>query len=138
VDKIEVAVDKVKTAPGPVPVVSVGGGSVILPETLKGAAAVYRPEHYEVANAIGAAIARVSGQVERIAVLDQTGREQTLAGAVELAKAEAVKAGANPETLSVVDIEDIPMAYLPGNAVNIRVKVAGDLHGQENGDSRGE
>lgn len=40
---------------------------------------------------------------------------------------EAIKAGADPESLVIVDIEDVPLAYLPGNATRIRVKAAGAL-----------
>ncbi|MFE4810567.1 hypothetical protein ACFQ9Y_05295 [Peribacillus simplex] len=38
-----------------------------------------------------------------------------------------ISAGADPETLVIVDIEDVPLAYMPGNATRIRVKAAGDL-----------
>jgi hypothetical protein len=27
----------------------------------------------------------------------------------------------------VVDVEDVPLAYLPGNATRVRVRVVGDL-----------
>jgi hypothetical protein len=40
---------------------------------------------------------------------------------------EAIKAGANPDTIEIVNVEEIPLAYLPGNAVRIRVKAAGYL-----------
>ncbi|WP_185151533.1 hypothetical protein [Peribacillus simplex] len=39
----------------------------------------------------------------------------------------SISAGADPETLVIVDIEDVPLAYMPGNATRIRVKAAGDL-----------
>jgi hypothetical protein len=39
-----------------------------------------------------------------------------------------VAAGARAETIEVVDVEDVPLAYLPGNATRVRVKVVGDLH----------
>jgi hypothetical protein len=35
---------------------------------------------------------------------------------------EAVKAGAEPSTVQVVEVEDVPLAYLPGNATRIRVR----------------
>jgi N-methylhydantoinase A/oxoprolinase/acetone carboxylase beta subunit len=116
-----------KTSADPVPVILVGGGSILLPDKLKGASEVIRPKHFGVANAIGAAIAQVSGQVERVFSLDELGREKTLELAKKMAIDEAIKAGANPETIEIVDMEDVPLAYLPGNASRVRVKAAGVL-----------
>ena len=42
-----------------VPVIVVGGGAVLCADALPGASAVHRPEHADVANAIGAAIPQV-------------------------------------------------------------------------------
>ena len=28
----------------------------------------------------------------------------------------------------IVDVEDVPLAYLPGNATRVRVKAVGELH----------
>ncbi|MFJ7724771.1 ROK family protein [Neobacillus sp. NPDC097160] len=127
VELVEDAIDKMKTSAGPVPVILVGGGSVLLPEHLNGASEVIRPEHSGVANAIGSAISQVSGQVEKIYVLDEIGRDNALEAAKSQAMSEAIQAGADPETLVIVDVEDVPLAYLPGNATRIRVKAAGDL-----------
>ena len=46
-----------------------------------------------------------------------------------MAEAKAVQAGADPETLQVVDVEDLPLAYLPGNSLRTRVRVVGDIAG---------
>ncbi|MBD7936418.1 hydantoinase/oxoprolinase family protein [Cytobacillus sp. Sa5YUA1] len=127
VEMVEEAIDRMKTSADPVPVILVGGGSILLPETLKGASHVIRPNHSGVANAIGSAIAQVSGQVEKIFVLDKIGRAAALQSAKEQAIKEAVQAGAEPSSIEIVDIEDVPLAYLPGNATRVRVKAAGDL-----------
>ncbi|MDY7222443.1 hydantoinase/oxoprolinase family protein [Halalkalibacterium halodurans] len=127
VEMVEMAVDQMKTSSGDAPVILVGGGSILLPDQLRGASEVMKPEHLGVANAIGAAIAQVSGQIERVFSLDERGREQTLAYAKDLAREEAIKAGADPSDLTIVDVEDVPLAYLPGNATRIRVKAAGPL-----------
>ena len=34
--------------------------------------------------------------------------------------------GAEPATVTVVEIEDLPLAYLPGDARRVRVRVVGD------------
>lgn len=127
IEMVEEAIDKMKTSAEPVPVILVGGGSILLPDKLKGASQVIRPENSGVANAIGSAIAQISGQVERVFSLDELGREKTLELAKQIAIDEAVSAGADPSTVEIVDIEDVPLAYLPGNATRVRVKAAGNL-----------
>ena len=42
---------------------------------------------------------------------------------------QAITAGADPDTIELLDQEDVPLAYLPGNATRIRLKVVGDLNG---------
>lgn len=127
VESVEVAIDKMKTSAEPVPVILVGGGSILLPDKLEGASSVLKPENFGVANAIGSAIAQVSGQIERVFSLDELGREKTLELAKNIAKEEAVNAGADPDDITIVDLEDVPLAYLPGNATRIRVKATGSL-----------
>jgi len=127
VELVEEAIDKMKTSASPVPVILVGGGSVLLPEELNGASEVIRPVHSGVANAIGSAISQVSGQIENIYVLDEIGREKALEMAKSQAMSEAINAGADSDSLVIVDVEDVPLAYMPGNATRIRVKAAGAL-----------
>jgi N-methylhydantoinase A/oxoprolinase/acetone carboxylase beta subunit len=122
-------VDSLKTSAGPVPVIVVGGGSVLVPGQLEGASEVIRPPYAAVANAIGAAIAQVSGEVDRIVSLEGQTRESALAAARADACRAAIAAGADPATVSVVEVEEVPIAYLPSNAVRIRIKAVGDLRG---------
>lgn len=127
VEMVEDAIDKMKTSADPVPVILVGGGSILLPSELKGASEVICPENFGVANAIGSAISQISGQVERVFSLDELGRDKTMEAAKQIAIQEAISAGADPQTVEIVDLEDVPLAYLPGNATRIRVKAAGFL-----------
>ena len=123
----EETIDRMKTSADPVPVVLVGGGSVVIPSDLTGASEIFRPDHYDVANAIGAAIAQCSGEVERIFSLEEYTRAEALDLARQMAKDEAVRAGADPASVEIVDVHEVPLAYLPGNATRIRVRAAGDL-----------
>lgn len=124
---IETGVDRVKTSAADVPVVLVGGGSILVGRHVAGATKIIRPEHAAVANAIGAAIAQVGGEVDRVYSLADKPRDEVLAEAKAEAGNKAVEAGARADTLEVVDIEEVPLAYLPSNAVRIRVKAVGDL-----------
>ena len=120
-------VDRMKTSPDPIPVVVVGGGSVLLGDALPGASHLVRPDHFAVANAIGAAIAQVGGEVERVFSLDQLTRDAALDQAKSEAVDKAVAAGATAPSVRIVDVEDVPLPYIPGNATRIKVKAVGDL-----------
>ncbi|MFB0558145.1 MAG: hydantoinase/oxoprolinase N-terminal domain-containing protein [Candidatus Bathyarchaeia archaeon] len=131
VETLEESIDKIKTEPGPMPVVLVGGGGLLIPQerygSIKGVSKVTRPPNYQYANALGAAIAQISGQIDKIYSLENTSREQVLKTARKAAVERAVNAGANSDTVEVVEIDEIALPYLPGNAVRIRVKAAGSL-----------
>jgi N-methylhydantoinase A/oxoprolinase/acetone carboxylase beta subunit len=116
-----------RTSAEPVPVVIVGGGSVLIPDALPGFAEVHRPDHFAVANAIGAAIAQVGGEVDRIFAIGRQSRDEVLDQAKAEAMDQAVAAGARPGSVQIVEVEEVPIAYLPGNAVRVRVKAVGDL-----------
>jgi N-methylhydantoinase A/oxoprolinase/acetone carboxylase beta subunit len=121
-------VERMRTSAEPLPVVAVGGGSVLMPEKLAGSSAVHLPEHYAVANAIGAAIAQIGGEVDRVFTVAPGQREVVLDDAKQEAVERAVAAGATPGSVHIVDVDEVPLAYLPGNATRIRVKAVGDLH----------
>lgn len=121
------AVDRMKTHAGDLPLIAVGGGAFLVPDDLPGISRVIRPERAAVANAIGAALAQVSGEVEIIYDRDQTSRAEALKKATDQATAKATAAGATAATLRVFDIEEAPMSYLAKPAVCLRVKVIGDL-----------
>lgn len=124
---IENAVDRVKTSLSAVPVVLVGGGTILVGDQIRGASELIRPGHFAVANAIGAAIAQVGGETDRVFSLERLARSEALAEATQEATSKAIAAGADARTIQVVDVEEIPLSYLPSNAARIRVKVVGDL-----------
>jgi N-methylhydantoinase A/oxoprolinase/acetone carboxylase beta subunit len=120
-------VERMRTSPDPLPVVAVGGGSVLLPDDLPGAGELHRPEHFAVANAIGAAIAQVGGEVDRVYAIEPGRRDAVVDEARQEAVDRAVAAGADPAAVRVVDFDEVPLPYLPGNATRIRCKAVGDL-----------
>ncbi|MFC7330697.1 hydantoinase/oxoprolinase N-terminal domain-containing protein [Marinactinospora rubrisoli] len=123
------AIDRIKVTRGDMPLIAVGGGSVLIPDRVPGVTEVFRPAHYDVANAIGAAIGTVSGQVDRIFAVGYG--EQERIKAIETARQaavdNAVSAGADAGAVEIVEIDQIPLAYLREPAVRLRVKAAGPL-----------
>lgn len=122
-----VAVERMRTSAEPLPVIVVGGGSILLRDELKGQPVVI-PPHFGCANAVGAAMAQVSGEVDRVVRLDDVPRDEAIAQVRADAEKKAVEAGADPATLAVIDIEDVALAYIGGNATRLRVRVVGDLN----------
>jgi N-methylhydantoinase A/oxoprolinase/acetone carboxylase beta subunit len=121
----EEAIDRMKTEAGDVPLIAVGGGAFLIPEKLPGVSRVVHVEHGDCANAVGAAIAQVSGECDQI--FKDMSRRDAIASAQGIANDRAVAAGADRKTLSTIESEDMPLAYLPGNSVRVRVRVVGDV-----------
>jgi N-methylhydantoinase A/oxoprolinase/acetone carboxylase beta subunit len=126
-ERVSEAVDRMRTSPEPIPVVTVGGGSILLADELPIFGAVHRPENYAVANAIGASIAQVGGEIDKVYAIEPGRREQAIAEVRTEAIDKAIAAGAIPQSVSIIDFDEVPIPYLPGNATRIRVKAVGDL-----------
>lgn len=124
---LDEAVDRMKTAAGDLPVVLVGGGTVLVSRPIKGTSEMNVPENAGTANAIGAAIAQVGGEVEKVYSFEITGRDAAIAEAKKEATDKAIAAGADASTVEIVDIEEVPLAYLPGGSCRVRAKAVGDL-----------
>jgi N-methylhydantoinase A/oxoprolinase/acetone carboxylase beta subunit len=122
---IEEGVDRMKTDAGAAPLIAVGGGSFLVPPRLAGVSEVLNVPHQAVANAVGAAIAQVSGEVDQI--FQDLARDEAIARARRAAEDKAVAAGADRATINVVEVEDLPLAYLPGNSLRTRVRVVGEI-----------
>ncbi|WP_416067211.1 hydantoinase/oxoprolinase N-terminal domain-containing protein [Rhizobium sp. ZK1] len=118
-------VDRMKTSAADIPVVAVGGGAALVPNHLPGVSCVIKVENAGVANAIGAAMAQVSGEIDR--VFHDVDRAQAISRASELARHRAVSAGADEASLETLDVEDTPLSYIPGNPLRVRVRMIGDL-----------
>ncbi len=123
----EDCIDMMKVSNEDVDVILVGGGSIILREDLVGTKTCVKPAHFGVANAIGSAISKVSGTYEQLVDYDKVPREQALQIARDEASAAAVAAGAIPETVEIIEQEDVPLAYYAGHTSRVKVKAAGDL-----------
>lgn len=126
---LEESVDRMKPSRDALPAIVVGGGSILIRGTLEGLSEVVRPKHFSVANAIGAAIAQVGAEIDKIFSLEQLSREVILTQAKEQAIARAIEAGADPDTVEIVELHEVPLAYLPSKASRIRVKAVGELKG---------
>jgi N-methylhydantoinase A/oxoprolinase/acetone carboxylase beta subunit len=124
-DMVADSFDQMKISAEDVPLIAVGGGAFLIPDKIAGASDVLRVENAGVANALGAAMAQVSGEVDQ--VFSGLSRDEALAKAEDGARDAAVASGASRASLKTLEVEDIPIAYLPGGARRVRVRVIGDI-----------
>lgn len=122
-DMIERVIDKMKTSPADIPVLLVGGGSFILPKQIRGASEVWRPKFFQVANAIGAAIGKISAVAQKFGKVDE--KESIIKELKEQTFGKALANGALESTISVVDISSEELPYV--NLNRFEVKVIADV-----------
>lgn len=126
---LNLGIEKMKPSSDPLPVILVGGGAILVTEKLDTASEMLRPEHAGVANAIGAAIAQIGGETERLVSYDKITRDEAIKAVTADAKRLAVTAGADGSTIRVADVEETAISYMAGNTTRLRVKVVGDIGG---------
>ncbi|KAH9941327.1 hydantoinase/oxoprolinase [Epithele typhae] len=124
---LEGIIDKMKTSPEDITVLLVGGGSIISPDELAGVSQIIRPPFFGVANAVGAAMAKVAGEVDTIEILAGRDIHTVIEGIKARAIQKAVAAGADPASTRIVELANIPVQYVVNQATRIMVKAAGDL-----------
>lgn len=107
--KLERIIDTMKTSPADIDVVLVGGGAILAPGELRGARNVLKPQWSQVANAIGAAMARVSAVVDTIRSTETRTEHQLLEEIRKEAVEKTVAAGAAKETIEIVEEEVLPL-----------------------------
>jgi N-methylhydantoinase A/oxoprolinase/acetone carboxylase beta subunit/DUF917 family protein len=111
---LESAVDKMKICPEDIKILAVGGGSFIVPDNLDGASEVIQPEYYSVANAIGAAMGKISSEVHCIKQLNGMTKEEVLEELKLEARIKAIEKGALETTIEVVYVSNDPVPYVDG------------------------
>lgn len=124
---LEDGVDRMKTSSDQTSLIVVGGGSFLVGETFKGIQQIVSPPYAAVANAVGAAMSKVGAQIERIVNYDEVSRDAALAEMKQELAERLSGAGGDPETLDIVDIEDVKLSYLPGSTTQTRIRAVAEL-----------
>ncbi|CAF4294392.1 unnamed protein product [Rotaria sp. Silwood2] len=122
INTISRGIDRMKTNQEPIPVILCGGGSILIsPEqTFDGVTQMIRPPHFAVCNAVGAALCQVSATIESIVDLvpssidDGMQRKREIDRLTLQVQQQCERNGAHPNTVHLVDIEQVPLAYYPG------------------------
>ncbi|KAI5456584.1 hypothetical protein BGZ63DRAFT_434639 [Mariannaea sp. PMI_226] len=115
----------------PVHVLLVGGGAMLITDDdeLEGVDRCIRPiHHHGAANAVGAAIAKVSGDVDIVEIPTQERDEKQLVNAAQQwAINLAVQKGAAPGDVKIVEVNRMPLPYTYNGAIRIQVRAVGRL-----------
>ncbi|KAK7683209.1 hypothetical protein QCA50_013882 [Cerrena zonata] len=125
--QLERIIDRMKTSPEDITLLLVGGGSIIAPAELTGVRESIRPPFFSVANAVGAAMAKVAGEVDTIEFLQNRSLDSVMEDIKQLAIDKCIRSGANPSTVRIVEIVNLPVQYVTNQATRIIVKAAGEL-----------
>lgn len=125
--KLERVIDRMRTSPDPLPVLLVGGGSFIAPSELRGASNVLRPPYYQVANAIGAAMGKLSALAHTIEVLNSIDEKDGVIDKITKKVTEEIVAkGALESSILIVDLSYDPVPYVD-RTYSFQIKVVGDI-----------
>ncbi|KAJ5727380.1 hypothetical protein N7493_005200 [Penicillium malachiteum] len=126
--KIEELVDRTKIQKGDVDVLIVGGGAPIIrtDEPLAGVRMVRTVNGGEVANAVGAAISRVSGVIDTVVDTSNRTIKEAREDVIELAIEKAAANGAKRDSIQIVEITMLPIQYVDAKARMV-IRAAGEL-----------
>ena len=100
-----------------------------MPTSLRGISSLRRLPHHDCANAVGAAVAQISGEIDTIVDVSlrtvKDCQNEAEASAIQC----AIDAGATKETVSIIQSEVLPITYIT-NRCRIIVKAAGEWGGE--------
>ncbi|RFU82036.1 hypothetical protein TARUN_115 [Trichoderma arundinaceum] len=125
--KLERVIDQMKVSSAPVHVLLVGGGALLVTEDLAGVDKCIHPIHQGAANAVGAAIAKVSGEVDTVEILEGKKEKDVLDAACARAIDQAIQKGASPDDVRIVEINKMPLQYMSQVTIRIQVRAVGKL-----------
>jgi N-methylhydantoinase A/oxoprolinase/acetone carboxylase beta subunit len=107
--KLERIIDTMKTSPEDLPVILVGGGAIVAPNSLGGTSKVFKPALAHVANAIGAATARISVVEDTIMSTEETPARELLEQVKASALEKTAAAGAKSSSIEIVEVQTLPL-----------------------------
>jgi hypothetical protein len=124
---LEKAIEDMKVSAAPVTALLVGGGSVIVMDDLEGVEECISPPHHDSANAVGAAIGKIAGDIDIIEIMAGRDEKTVFQAAEEMAISAAIAKGADPEDVKIAQFDKIPLQYVTNKATRIVVKAVGKL-----------
>ena len=124
---LEDVIEGMKVSSLPIIAIMCGGGSVLQMDDLAGVSQCITPPHYDSANAVGAAIAKVAGELDVIEILAGRDEQQVMEEAKRKAIEIAVERGADKDDVHIAEIEKMPLQYAANKATRIKIRAVGKL-----------
>lgn len=124
---LEDGIDRMKTSRDPITVLAVGGGNFLIPEVLTGVREIIRAPHAQVANAVGAAISQVGAQLDLVINYDHESRPAAMERMRGELNEQLLAAGGTPNTVEIVEVDEVFLSYLPGRTAQVRMRAVADL-----------
>ncbi|KAJ4248732.1 hypothetical protein NW762_012570 [Fusarium torreyae] len=124
---LESVVEQMKVSSAPVHVLLVGGGALLVTEDLDGVDKCIVPIHQGAANAVGAAIAKVSGEIDTVEIPEGRSEKAVVDAACAKAIDLAISKGAAKNDVKIVEVNKMPLQYMPNGAIRIQVRAVGHL-----------
>ncbi|KXH68070.1 hydantoinase [Colletotrichum salicis] len=124
---LEGVIEQMKVSAAPVHVLLVGGGALLVTDDLDEVEKCIQPINQGAANAVGAAIGKVSGEVDIIEILEGRDEKAVVAATCQKAIELAIQKGAAAEDVVVVKVNKMPLQYVENGAMRIQVRAVGKL-----------
>ncbi|KAH7346980.1 hypothetical protein BKA66DRAFT_505601 [Pyrenochaeta sp. MPI-SDFR-AT-0127] len=124
---LEGVIERMKVSSAPVHVLLVGGGALLVTEKLNGVDKCIQPIHQGAANAVGAAIAKVSGEIDIVEIPGSRSEKEVIDAACQKAIDLAVQKGASRDDVQIFEINKMPLQYMPNGAMRIQIRAVGQL-----------
>lgn len=119
------ALENVRRRNAPVGLLVIGEAAERAGDHLENLGEVIFPKHGAVAHAVGLLVAPAGGEADRICANRPGVRATTMEAARGEAVARAIHAGAHPDRVEIVEVQEIPLTYLLEPAIRIRARAAG-------------
>lgn len=120
-------IDEMKVSTAPVHAILVGGGAILVPDHIPGVDKCIKPIHQGAANAIGAAIGKISGEIDVIEILDGKDEAAVIAAAQQRAIDLATAKGADPADVKIVEVNKMPLQYMSRATIRLQVRAVGKV-----------
>jgi N-methylhydantoinase A/oxoprolinase/acetone carboxylase beta subunit len=124
---LEGIIEQMKASDAPVHVLLVGGGALLVTENLDGVDKCIQPIHQGASNAVGAAIAKISGEVDVVEIPGGRSENEFIESVCEKAVGLAVQRSASREDVQIVEVNKMPLQYMPNGGIRIQIREIGPL-----------
>jgi N-methylhydantoinase A/oxoprolinase/acetone carboxylase beta subunit len=119
------ALERVRSPDAPAALLVIGEAAELVRDHLDSVSDIIFPKHGGVAHAVGLLVAPAGGEADRICANRPGIRATTMEAARAEALARAIHAGAHPDHVEIVEVQEIPLTYVLEPAVRIRARAAG-------------